>query len=189
MVRGWWLALFAWLPIVIGEGIRVAAGLHPDPTLFDISVHVRPLVALPMMLFAERLTEPACRTAIDSLRRKFCDRTSIDCIVDRGENTCVMHGGRKAALAAVALIGGQLALWEVTGATGMFHGGASAGAWSFPRVWYVVIALPLTQFVMFRWLWRWGIWNFMMARIALLPLTPLATIRIEQQACRAWRGQ
>ncbi len=175
MVRSWWLALFAWLPLVIGEGIRVAANMHPDPTLFDISVHVRPLVALPMMFVAERLIEPACRSAINSLYvGQFCDRAAIDRIVDRGEHLRDAWWP-EAVLAAVALIGGQLALWEITGATGVFHGGASAGAWSFPRVWYVVIALPLTQFVMFRWLWRWAIWSFMLVRIAWLPLTPLAT--------------
>lgn len=175
MVRSWWIALFAWLPLVIGEGIRVAANMSPDPTWFDISVHVRPLVAVPAMLFAERLIEPACKSAINSLYvGSFCDRAAIDGIVDRGERLRDAWWP-EAALAVLAVIGGQLALWEVTGATGAFHGGASAGAWSFPRVWYAVITLPLAQFVMFRWLWRWVIWNYMLVRIAWLPLTALAT--------------
>ena len=176
MVRSWWLALFAWLPIVIGEGVRAVSGMHPDPTFFDISVHVRPLVALPALLFAERLIEPACRSGIQSFYvGRFCDRAEIDSVVDRGERL------RDAVwpeviLAAVAVLGGQLALWHVTGATGLFHGGAQAGAWSFPRVWYVVIALPLVQFVMFRWFWHWVIWSYMLTRLAALPLHVLCTI-------------
>jgi hypothetical protein len=42
-------------------------------------------------------------------------------------------------------------------------------------VWYVVVALPVAQFAIVRFVWLWGIWSYMLARIARLPLVPLAT--------------
>ena len=66
-------------------------------------------------------------------------------------------------------------LWRVFGTTGLFHGGETIGFWSFSRVWYALVALPLVQFVMFRWMWRWVIWSYMLVRISKLPLFVLAT--------------
>ena len=78
-IAGIWLGLFGWLPMLIGEGVRLALGMPLDPTLFDISVHVRLLVALPAILVAESLIEPACRTAIESLYvGNFCDPATLD---------------------------------------------------------------------------------------------------------------
>src|SRR5579883_919557 len=175
MVRSARLALFAWLPVVLAEGARAATGGRPDLTLYDLSMHTRLLVAMPMVLFAERIVEVACRSAIRTLYDgRFCDERLIDRVVDSGER---LRDARwpEVALAAIALVGGQLALRVSGGATGLFHGGTGAGAWSFPRMWYLAIALPLWQFVMLRWLWRWLIWSYMLARFARLPLAPIAT--------------
>jgi hypothetical protein len=174
-VRVWWLAVFAWLPLAIGEGTRLLLGMAPDPTLYDLSVHVRLLFALPVMLLAERLTERTCRRAISSLHDgHFCEEHALDSIVARAERR------RDAAwpegmLLAIALGGGQLAMWRITGSTGLVHGDTEVGAFSYPRMWYVVIALPLAQFVMYRWLWHWAIWASMLFRISRLPLVAVAT--------------
>ncbi len=175
MVRSWWLAAALWSPLALGELARQALGLPEDPTLHDFAVHTRLLVGLPLMFVAERLLEPACRGAIRSLYEgKLADPGHLDRIVARGERL------RDAwwvelALATLAIAGGQLALWQVTGSGGMFYGGQHVGTWSFPRVWYSLVALPVVQFVMFRWLWRWMIWCFMLVRISRLPLAALAT--------------
>jgi hypothetical protein len=81
----------------------------------------------------------------------------------------------EAILLALALLGGQLALWNISGATGFVHATAVVSTWSFPRVWYTLVALPVVQFVTFRWLWRWLIWSYMLTKIARLPLRALAT--------------
>jgi hypothetical protein len=77
------------------------------------------------------------------------------------------------AILAVALAFGILAFW--TGWTGVFHGATGAGRWELARVWYVIVALPVAQFVIVRFVWLWVIWAYMLARIARLPLAPLAT--------------
>jgi hypothetical protein len=171
----WWLAALVWLPYSVGEAVRAAYDLELDPAVFDISTHVRILFALPIMLVSERLLETTSKSAITSFEKgDFCDATLSDPILARVQRL------RDAwfpelVLLLVAVLGGQLVLWGVFGASGLFHGGVETQFWSFPRIWYAVIALPLFQFVLYRWLWRWLIWTSLLARVSRLPLRVLAT--------------
>lgn len=169
-VRSFWLALLLWLPLAIGSIVRGAFGMAIDPTVLDVSVHLRLLVALPLMLLADRLIDAACRGAIASLYDgEFCDRGELAHIVEHGER---LRDARlpEAILLAVAILGGQLVLWRIFGSTGLVHGAPAAGPWSFPRLWYALVALPAVQFVMYRFLWRWLIWVLMLVRLARQPL-------------------
>lgn len=175
MTRCWWLGVALWLPLVLGEGARTLLGMPEDPTLFDLSLHVRLLFTLPVLLVSERLVDQTVNSALTTLYKgNFCDPGQIDDIVDRAQR---LRDSWKVELGilAVSILGGQLVLWRVFGSTGLFHGGAEVGFWSFPRLWYALIALPLVQFVMLRWMWRWVIWSLMVARISRLPLFVLAT--------------
>ena len=174
-IRGPMLALFAWVPLVAGEAARAVFGLRADPTLLDLSTHLRLLVAMPVMLASERIVESACRSGINSLHAGgLYEGAAIDAVVARGER--LRDGWRGEALAlVVALALGQLAFWRVTGPAGLFHGATGVGSWSFPHVWYCMVALPLALFVMLRWLWRWTIWSYMLVVIARWPLAALST--------------
>jgi hypothetical protein len=175
MVRSWWLSLIAWLPLALAQPVRALAGLPLDPSFFDLSVHTRLLVALPMMLLAERLVEAACRSAVSTLYLgDFAEPKALDRVVQSAERLRDAWWP-EAALAALAVTGGQLSLWQVFGPTGYFAGTTDVGPFSFARVWYVTFALPLVQFVMLRWLWRWGIWSHLLVRLSALPLKLLAT--------------
>jgi hypothetical protein len=174
--RYWWIAALAWLPIVIGEGARVLVLHAPyDWTLFDLSLHVRLLFALPVMLWAERLLERTARSAMDSFSAcQFCEPEPVERILARASrlrDSPWVEG----LLVGAAVIGGQLALWNVLGTTGLVHGGERTSMWTMPRLWYGVVALPLVQLVVLRWLWRWAIWTYVLVRLSRLPLFVLAT--------------
>ena len=116
MARVSWIALFAWFPMALGQGLRSIVTGEPDPMLVDLSEHARLLVAIPSMLFAERLVEPAARSAISTLYAGgICDPRALDRIVDSGERMRDKVWP-EVLLAAVAVLGGQLTLWRVTGA-------------------------------------------------------------------------
>jgi hypothetical protein len=175
VARMWWLGVAIWLPLGLGELVHFLLGIPGDPALRDISLHIRILFTLPILLIAERLLDQTVLSALASFDRGgYTDREATDAILARAEKL------RDAwqvelALLAVALVGGQLVLWRVFGSAGLFHGGADVGALTFSRVWYGVVALPLVQFVMFRWMWRWVIWTFVLYRISRLPLSVVAT--------------
>jgi len=104
---------------------------------------------------------------------RVADRAALDRVFARA---AAMRDSRwvEIGLAAIALLGGQLTLWGVTGPTGVFHGIEHAGL-SPSQVWYAGIALPLLQFLGLRWLWRWVIWTVILLRLARLPLDTIAT--------------
>lgn len=175
MARAWWIGLLLWIPIALVGVVPAAFGVPLDPMLLDLSLHIRVLFALPVMLLSEQLLERTSRSAVDSFfSGRFCERAPVDRIVDRVRR--LRDAGLvEAVLVALALLSGQLVLWEVVGATGWFHGGGSVENWTFPRLWYALIALPLVQFVMVRFLWRWLIWCYVLWRLSRLPLATLAT--------------
>ena len=174
-VLGQTLALIAWLPLMFAAGLRMVRQQPMDPTLFDLSEHTRLLIALPAILLAHRLSGMATQSTIHSLYRgKICEAAKLDRIVARGEHLRDLWWP-ELVLAGVALLGGQLVLWRLVGGTGVFSGETLVEPLSFSRVWYGGFALPLVQFVMFRWLWRWAIWSSMLFEINRLPLSVLAT--------------
>lgn len=173
--RCWTLAALVWLPLVIGQIVRSVTGGPADPMLLDLSTHVRILFGLPVLLVSEGLLERAANSAIASLYHgNFCKREALDRIV-RGAERMRDAWFVEAALLGLALLGGQLVLWRALGPTRVFHGGDVGVPWWFSHLWYSIVALPLVQFVMYRWLWRWAIWSWVLVRIARQPLALLAT--------------
>jgi hypothetical protein len=169
------IVAIAWLPLVIAALARLALHDRPAPILFDISVHVRLLVAIPLLIQAEKLLDERCRGAMKQLYEgNFAPGPAIDHILRRAERA------RDSRLAELVLfmivlgvgIGG---LAHVSGTTGLFAGVEDAGAMSFIRVWYLVVSLPIVQFLMARWLWHWAIWSYVVVRVSRLPLRTLAT--------------
>jgi hypothetical protein len=173
-VRIWRVVAFAWVPLLVGALIRFVIGDRPEPLFFDISVHARFLVSLPLVILSGRLLEPQCRAAVELLYvGNFADRAALDRVIDRAEQLRDSNWV-EGLLAAIALLGGQLVLWGVTGSTGLFHG-IDQTRLSISQVWYAAIALPMLQFLALRWLWRWAIWTGVLVRVSRLPLALLST--------------
>jgi hypothetical protein len=173
--RYWLLGFAVWLPMIVAEAVRTAAGMPVDPFIYDISLHVRFLFVLPVLLFAEQLLENTTQLGLNSFfNGRFCEREPVDRILERAAQLRDSWHV-ELALVSIAVIGGQLVLWQVVTGTGLIQGTGDIGSWTLARIWYSAIALPLVQFVMFRWLWRWLIWTYVLVRISRLPLTPIST--------------
>lgn len=170
----WRLVAITWLPLVLAALLRALAGAPANPLFLDLSVHVRFLLALPLLAVAARIFDLACQaTVLQLYGGAFADRAALDAVFDRAEQLRDAWWA-EAALAAIALGGGQLTLWGATGPTGVFHGIEST-TWTVGRVWYAAFAVPLVNFLAVRWLWRWAIWTVILARIARRPLATTAT--------------
>ena len=148
--------------------------------LTDFSVFTRFVVAVPLFFVAELMLHVRCTRTIE--RFVNCDFSGDDGF------GAIEHSLRRAArlrdlpavelgIAALAVLGGQLSLWDVFGDAGWAHGAVDTDRLSLPHVWYSVVALPLFQFLLFRWLWRWAIWSRVLydlsrLRLRLVPLHP-----------------
>jgi hypothetical protein len=134
-------------------------------------MHVRVLVSVPLLLVAEELLEIRCRAAVDHVRAEgVAARASLDVILDRAER---LRDSRlvEAGIAIVVLALGQAALWDLGGWSGFASGRARELGLSFGTIWCFAIALPLIQFLILRWLWRWLLWAYVLARMSRLSLS------------------
>jgi hypothetical protein len=173
-LRVWRIAIVMWLPIAVGTVGRLLVGWKLDPFVFDISVHTRFLVSLPLVVLAGHLIDGQSRSAtIQLFDGKFADRSVLEDIFDRARRLRD-NGWVECIFAVLALLGGQLTLWGVMGPTGVIHGVDTSDD-SVARIYYSGLALPLLQFLTLRWLWRWGIWSYIMLRVSRLPLKTIAT--------------
>ncbi len=178
-IRARGLIAITWLPIVIVSLIELATRGVTGEMILDPTVHVRFLVALPLVILAERLLERTCeRAAFHLIEERLAERASLEAIFSRAEqlrDSWIVE----AVIAAIVVVMGQLALVGVV-PSGLLHPIAHEG-YSASRVWYAAIALPFAQFITARWLWRWVIWLYVLARLSRLPIA-LDTLHPDRSA-------
>jgi hypothetical protein len=173
-IRARLLVAIAWLPLCLGALARLLLSERPERILFDLSVHTRLLVAIPMLVLAGHLLALRCRAAVEQLYEgELTDLMLLDKVVDRAER---LRDSRVAivVILAIAVFSGQSVLWGLSRATGVLAGIDSAGGLSFATFWYCCIALPIAQLLMLRWLWHWAIWSYVVLHVSRLPLATIA---------------
>jgi hypothetical protein len=149
--------LITWVPtmllaIVQKQVTGTWVGLLHDPT-----VHVRVLIATPLLLFLDRVFPQACTTAVDRLGNEGFitagDQERFAAILDRVRRLCE-RWFPEAMLAVLALLLGASTLLVDYRTYGFVtRAELTAADW-----WYGLVALPLFDFLLFRSLWRWAIW-------------------------------
>lgn len=168
------ILLVCWVPFVVLWGIDQLLDTGATIPAGGFGAHIRFLVAIPVFFVAE-----------NSLHMR------TDRCVDRfiGDDWAV--GQRETAIAIVqsiaalrdktlpeglllglAFVASQSVLWGLAGPVG-----ALGIDWTLTRslatVWYVLVALPIFQFLTFRWLWRWFLWSLLLYRLSRLRIRPI----------------
>jgi hypothetical protein len=161
--RAMWLAAVAWIPLAVGMLIELAVTGELDAVSTDLSVHVRLLVTLPLLIAAENLLETRCAAVVHhAYEERLAHRASLEAIFGRANR--VRDAWQPEALILVLVVAvGQVWLREWSGVQ---HGSAT-----FVRAWCFMFAMPLVQFMLLHWLWRWVRWSFVLARLARVPLS------------------
>jgi hypothetical protein len=168
------LVAIAWVPLFVAAGSHWIAGGRAPAILRDLSVHVRLLIAIPLLVLASRMLEQRCGIALAQLYDgDFAPRPQLDGIVDRARR---LRGSRlvELGIALVVVLAGQAIAWGVIPRSGLFSGGDTGGA-SFARIWYAMVSLPIAQFLYFDWLWQWIVWTYVVVRLSRLNLHTVAT--------------
>jgi hypothetical protein len=167
------LVAIAWLPLFAAALVHVIAGRPLPELLRDLSVHVRLLVGIPLMVHAGRLLRDRCLDAVAQMYG-IAEPAQLDPIIGRAMR---LRRSRavELAIAAIVVVGGQLEVWRMGGRSGIFSGVTELGGASFARVWYAAVALPLTKFLLYDWLWQWALWSYVVIHVSRLPLTTVAT--------------
>ena len=176
------LTLIAWLPLLL---LAVMAGRAWGgvriPFLYDIDAHVRFLVSLPLLLYAETLVHQRMRPVVAQFIERNIVRPeqrerfeSIIASSMRLRNSPVIE----LLMAALVLTVGhvlwrrQIALHDAT-----WYANVSAGRLSLtlPGVYFAFVSVPIFQFILLRWYFRLVIWCQLLWRVSRLDLKLIPT--------------
>ena len=171
-----------WLPLVVlslFEGSLIGTGVAV-PLFSDLVPHVRLLIAIPLLLVADVVIDPAATTAMQDLEisgvvpdreqprfqaardklRRARDSVWPDVVIILlafGFMWSYKPGYGDAALQAVTTSW----MWSTQGNVVHF----TPAGW-----WYLLVGGPMFQVILFRWFWRFIIWAGFLFRVSRIPL-------------------
>lgn len=178
------ISLVAWLPLLILSTLEghVLGGSALVPFLFDVEVHIRYLVALPLLVGAELVVHRRMR----SLVAQFLERQLIprDAMARFEAAIAAALRLRNSTLAEILLIAvvygfGILIVWRqyiaLDAATWYATPSAEGSRLSLAGVWYGYVSLPLFQFLLCRWYFRLFIWTRFLWQVSRIKLSLIPT--------------
>ena len=178
------LTFLAWVPLLVlsiveghAWGTRVVL-----PFISDIELHVRFLVALPLLILAELIVHQRMRPVVlqflerglipESGRAKF-DAAIAEAM--RLRNSVWAEG---LLLAFVYVVGVGL-LWrtQIALPVSSWHGAPVGGVWrpTMAGWWLGCVSLPLFQFLLLRWYFRLFVWAKFLWQVSRIDLTIMPT--------------
>jgi hypothetical protein len=176
--------LIAWLPLLVLSAVagRLFRGSADVPFLLDLEVHVRFLLALPLLFFAELAVQRRMRP----LLQQFLEQNLIpEREVTRFEAAVTSALRlRNSVLAEVLLIAfvygvGVMIVWRqyLALGTASWYMTPSAGGseLSLAGMWYGYVSLPIFQFVLCRWYFRLFIWARLLWQVSRIDLRVIPT--------------
>ncbi len=178
------ISLVAWLPLLILSTLEghVLGGNAVVPFLLDVEVHIRYLVALPLLIGAELVVHRRMR----SLIVQFLERELIpeDALPRFEAAIASALRLRNSTLAEILLIGvvygfGILVVWRqyiaLDAATWYATPATEGSSLSLAGMWYGYVSLPLFQFLLFRWYFRLFIWTRFLWQVSRIDLSLIPT--------------
>ena len=180
------IAGFAWVPLLLlaaAEGTMLG-GSAAVPFLLDVQTHVRLLVALPLLIFAEVETH----RRIAPMMHQFAQRKLVPESGMPRYRAALASASRlrSSALAEVLLLAavygvGIVFVWPhlmvLDAATWYATPTAEGSKLTLSGAWYGYVSLPIVQFLLLRWYWRlivWArlLWQVSRIRLSLIPTHP-----------------
>ena len=178
------ISLFAWLPLLVLSALegQVLGGSVAVPFLLDVEVHVRFLVAMPLLIVAELVVHQRMRFVV----KQFLERNLIPESAMTRFDAAIASAFRlrNSVLAEVLLIAfvyvvGILIVWRqymaLDTATWYATPSAEGSKLSLAGMWYGYVSLPIFQFLLFRWYFRLFIWARFLWQVSRIELSLVPT--------------
>ena len=178
------ISLFAWLPLLVLSAVagELWGGRVALPFLFDVEVHVRFLVAMPLLIHAELVVHRRLRLVV----RQFLDRELVPEEAKPRFDAAIasvfrLRNSTLGELLLVALVYGVgiLVIWRlyaVLDTTAWYTVPSVAGSRLSPAgMWYTFVSVPLFQFLLLRWYFRIFIWARFLWQVSRIPLSLVPT--------------
>jgi hypothetical protein len=180
------ISLLAWLPLLLLSVLQgqILGGSESVPFLLDVDVHVRFLLAMPLLILAELVVHRRMRSVVGL----FLERNLIPESAKTSFDAAIVSAMRlrNSVLAEVLLIilvygVGVLIVWRhytaLDAATWYATASADGSRLSFAGMWYGYVSLPIFQFLLVRWyfrlfVWIRFLWQVSRIELRLVPLHP-----------------
>jgi hypothetical protein len=178
------ISLLAWLPLLLLAALEGHAlgGSTAVPFLFDIEVHIRYLLVLPLLIAAELVVHRRMRSVV----KVFVERRLIpDSAMPRFDAAIAsafrLRNSVVAEILLIALVYGVgiLIVWRqymvLDAATWFSTPSAGGPVLTWAGIWYGFVSLPLFQFLLVRWYFRIFIWARFLWQVARIDLSLIPT--------------
>jgi hypothetical protein len=178
------IVFLAWLPLLLLSALegRALGGSAAVPFLLDVEVHIRFLVALPLLVIAELVVHQRMRPIVQT----FLDRNLIpEAAMDRFDAAITSAFRlRNSVLVEMLLIAvvygvGVLIIWRqftALDASTWYATPSSGGSdLSLAGMWYGYVSLPIFQFLLIRWYFRIVIWARFLWQVSRIELSLVPT--------------
>jgi hypothetical protein len=178
------IALLAWLPLLILSAIerKLLRGSVSVPFLLDAEIHIRFLIAMPLLIVAELVVHRRMRPLVQQfLKRNLIPENAMT----RFEATIASAFRlRNSVLAEVLLIAfvygvGILIVWRqylaLDTATWYATPAVEGTKLSLAGFWYGFVSLPIFQFLLVRWYFRLFVWTRFLWQVSRIELSLVPT--------------
>jgi len=170
------ITLVVWLPLLLLATLGSAAGnVGRLSFLRDVEVHVRFLIALPVLIAAELIVHSRLRPVV----RRFVERRIVSL-----EDLHRFEGAIESAVrlrnsitveCSLLLFVYTVGLWIWNSRVGLNTAtwyGMPGGRWHLTPAgfWYVFISIPIVQFILLRWYLRFLIWYRFLWQVSRIDL-------------------
>jgi len=178
------ISLFTWLPLLVLSALEGQAlgGSAAVPFLLDLDIHIKFLVAVPLLIIAELVVHQRMRFVV----KQFLERNLISESALPRFDAAIASAFRlrNSVLAEVLLIAfvyvvGVLVIWRhyTTLATATWYAVPTGEGLklSLSGVWYGYVSLPIFQFLLMRWYFRIFIWTRFLWQVSRIDLSLVPT--------------
>jgi hypothetical protein len=178
------IPMITWSPLLALSTLegRALGGSVAVPFLRDVDIHIRFLVALPLLIVAELVVYQRMRFVV----RQFLDRGLIPASASTRFEAAIASAFRlrNSVVAEVLLIAfvylvGVSLLWRhyVALTTATWYANPTAGGMTLSLTgwWYGYVSLPFFQFLLIRWYFRIFIWARFLWRVSRIDLSLVPT--------------
>ncbi len=178
------LPLLAWLPLLVLSTVdgKLLPGSVGTPFLFDLSAHVRLLVALPLFVLAARVGEARILPMLRQfLARRIVPERSFPKFEAAVASTFSLGDSIVADLLIIAIIYCVDTLVarhtnDITDVATWYAASVAQGSHLTPAgICYAYFSLPIFQFVLLRWYFRLFIWGRFLWQVSRMDLNLVPT--------------
>lgn len=172
------LAGLTWLPLLILTGLQgLAFGEQVElPFWKDFTNHARFLIVLPMLIFAESYFDSRLKEAtVQLFRSAILTEKELPAFEAIKNRTIRLSGTIFISLVILVIIGTNIPLRLHTAKINnlsiwMFLPGENSTGLSMAGVYLSMFSMPILQFFILQWMWRWAMWFIYFRKLSKLPL-------------------